>query len=291
MADNRNRMRPRARLITRAQLRADGMPERTIDRRVAEGRLFRVHHGVYAIGRPDLTPKDIRHAAVLALGPTAILSHTSAAQVWGLCGGALEPVHVTLPGSGRAQRRHIRVHRTTTLRPEDTLTYDSFLITSVDRTLVDLAAILPRPRLARAVEQAERLQRLDVGGLARAMAHNPPGVAKLRALLQAYTTAPETESELERRFLDFVDAHQLPRPELQAPIEAFRVDVYWPAWRLVVELDSIEFHLTRRGFQADRVRDAVLQRLNLRVLRLTSDRLRHDSAGILADILAFARTA
>ena len=277
-------------VIDTGQLAALGLGRHAISRLVASGQLHRVHRGVYAVGRPDLTPYGHHLAAVVALGPTAVLSHTSAAGLWGLLDGALHPVHVLVASKGRPARRGIRVHRTTTLHPEDTLVLDRIPVTSVDRTLLDLAAIVPRRRLLRAVEQAERLQRLDVGGLDRVLRRNrgARGQRVLREILSRYTTAPNTHSRLERRFLDFVDDHALPRPTLNGTVSGYVVDAFWPGWRLVVELDSVEFHLTRRGFQEDRIRDAALQRAGHRVLRITDERLMRAPARVLDDIRALA---
>jgi very-short-patch-repair endonuclease len=281
------------RVVTREELLARGMSRRAIEHQIAIGRLFVLYRGVYAVGRPDLSPMDQRLAAVRALGPGAFLSHTSAGQVWDLVGGALHPVHVTVTGSGRVQRRGIRAHRTTNLHPADLTEFDGLPITGVARTLVDMAAILNRPRLTRAVEQAERTQRLDLLGLRQLLDRHPcaPGAATLRAILATYDGAPDTRSELERRFLEFVMGHRLPQPLLNHPIAGFLVDAYWPHWRLVVELDSVRFHFTRRGFQEDRRRDAVLQLHGLRVLRLTAERLRTEPRIVLAEIHAFAAGA
>ena len=218
----------------------------------------------------------------------------SAAGLWDLIGGALHPVHVTLPGSGRAQRRStIRVHRTATLHPEDVLRLNAIPVTSVDRTLLDLASVVTRPRLLRAVEQAEHLRRLDVGGLRRVLARNPhvKGAGVLAGILESYAGAPAVRSKLEGRFLEFVTAAGLPRPQVNVTVAGHLVDVYWPDWRLVVELDSLGWHLTRRAFQEDRVRDAAVQRAGLRVLRVTDERLARQPAAVLDDIRALAGLA
>lgn len=278
-------------LITRAQLVGLGVPTRTIDRHVHANHLYRIHQGVYAVGRPELAPNGHRLAAVLAYGTTAVLSHHSTGAIWDLVGGALWPLHVTVPGSGRAHRAGIRVHRTTTLHSEDVTTVDRIPVTSIDRTLLDLAAVLPRRRLIYAVEQADRLQKLNLAGLQRVLArnHGARGAGKLRALLENYDEPPDVRSRLERDFLALVDAHGLPRPRLNVVVEGHRVDAFWPDWGLVVELDGVGFHLNRGAFEDDRVRDAAMQRVGNRVLRVTEKRLSRQPTRVLDDVLTLAQ--
>lgn len=277
-------------VVTHGQLRELGLSRRTIERRVEALRLYGVHRGVYAVGRRSLTPLGHRMAAVLACGPTAVLSHKSAGSHWGLLETAQTKIDVMVPGTSRAQRKHIRVHRGRRLHPEDVQKLDGIPVTSVARTLLDLAAALNRFQLLRAVEQAERCRRLDYAGLQRLLdrGNGHPGTRRLGAILAAYTGAPATRSELERRFLDLVIAARLPRPHLNVAVAGLEVDAHWPQWRLVVELDSRAYHSSPRAFERDRERDATLLRAGQRVLRITSRRMTNHPTTVVGDIRALA---
>lgn len=277
-------------VITTAQLTARGVGRHAVTRHVKAGQLHRVHRGVYAVGRRDLSPNGHRLAAVLACGTGALLGHRSAGAKWDVYSGALWPLDVLVPGDAR-DRPGIRIHRTTTLHPDDVTVVDRIPITSIDRTLLDLAAVLPRARLAAAVEQADRLQKLDLDGLRRVLArnHGARGAGALRALLDDYDEPPDVRSRLERDFLALIDAHGLPRPKLNVRVAGHMVDAFWPDWRLVVELDGVGFHLNRGAFEDDRVRDVAMQRSGNRVLRITDRRLNREPKRVLDDVLALAQ--
>lgn len=115
------------------------------------------------------------------------------------------------------------------------------------------------------------------------------GRAKLRAILEDYTGAPPTRSVFERVFLELIEKAGLPKPLVNAKLAGLEPDIYWPQWKLVVELDSRRFHSDPRTFESDRIREARLQRLGLRVLRITWKRLKHEPQAVIDDILALAR--
>ena len=280
-------------VVTRTQLRDLGFGERTITRRIERGQLHPRHRGVYAVGRAELSPRGHRMAAVLAGGPSAVLSHRSAAEHWGLLQTAQRQADVTVPGTSRAQRRSLRVHRARTLAPDEVTLLDRIPITSLARTFLDLAAVLSPARLVRAIEQADRLELLDGGAVMAVLARHPhhPGTAKLRRVLVGYAGPPDVRSELERDFVQFVTETGLPQPLLNVKVAGFTVDAYWPDWRLVVELDSRRYHSGHSAFETDRIRDAKLTRARQRVLRVTHRRLHDHAADVLDDIQAVAATA
>ncbi|MGO9821014.1 MAG: endonuclease domain-containing protein [Solirubrobacteraceae bacterium] len=127
--------------------------------------------------------------------------------------------------------------------------------------------------------------------LERALARRPgaKGRAKLRAILEDYTGAPPTRSVFERVLLELIEKAGLPKPLVNAKLAGLEPDIYWPQWKLVVELDSRRFHSDPRTFESDRIREARLQRLGLRVLRITWKRLKHEPQAVIDDILALAR--
>jgi very-short-patch-repair endonuclease len=222
-------------------------------------------------------------AAVLACGKDALLSHRSAADLWGLriAGHRIE---VTVPHA-RPRRQGILVHRTRAIPPADRVLRDSIPITSLGRTLVDLADVVTRARLERAFDDAERLGILNV-----AEVHPIPGRAGTNAITSLVTErrmVPETKSELERRFAAFIREEGLPWPVFNTLVEGFEVDVLWREQKLIVELDSWEYHRTRKAFEDDRAKEPILRLAGYEVIRVTSHRLTHDRATLLAQITAF----
>jgi very-short-patch-repair endonuclease len=252
-------------VVSRVQLLAAGLGQGAIEHRVRRGRLHRIHWGVYAVGHRRLTPRGRFRAAVLACGgpDRAVLSHRSAAAVWDLLPSPAQFEIITRRES-RA-RSGIRVHRSRTLTAADITTHDGLPVTTVARTLLDLATMLTPHRLERVVHRAAHLQILDA---AQFPSCTPPG---LRAALHTLTTGdPQlTRSKLEERFLILILDAQLPRPEVNARVGGHEVDFLWRDHRLVVETDGAATHLTRPAFEEDRRRDAELQAQGYRVLRFT----------------------
>jgi very-short-patch-repair endonuclease len=273
--------------VSRAQLRALGLKDAAIGRRIERGLLHRDHRGVLAVGHVRVDELARWWGALLAC-PGSVLSHASAAAAWDLLpvgGGA---VHITVPTSGgRARRRGVVVHRKR-LEPGEIVCHEGLPVTGVERTLLDLAVVARPPTLARAVERAEWLRILDAGRVPDAR----PGSARLRAALAAPLTL--TRSELERAFLALCDRHGIERPRTNVVVRGFEVDFWWPAAGLVVETDGAEFHLTRQAFEADRRRDQALTAAGLTVVRFTHRQVVHEgpaTAGRLTELGAPRRGA
>jgi hypothetical protein len=161
-------------------------------------------------------------------------------------------------------------------------------VTTPSRALLDLAATVSPTRLRRAFEAADRLELLDPTALASLCdnAGGRKGTGLLGALLVEHQELPWTRSELERRFLRLCDRAGIPRPAVNVPVEGFEVDFFWPAERLVVELDGWSFHRGRAAFERDRSRDAALQVAGYRVLRITYRRLVEDPDSVVREIRA-----
>jgi very-short-patch-repair endonuclease len=262
-------------VVARRQLAALSMSETMLRDRVARGQLLRLHRGVYALGHDRLRREGWRMAAVLAVGDGAVLSHRDAAALHGLRPpGDHARWEVTTTGRASSTKT-IRVFRTVVLEGEDVEALDGIPVTSVARTLVDLAGTVSRRQLAKALGEAERQRVFDLTAIERAMAatarRRGRGHAKLRAALAelAAVGAPVTRSELEERFVQLLDAHGLPRPQTNYGIGGMEVDAAWPAQWLVVELDGWGAHATRRAFQEDRERGNTLELAGWTVLRFT----------------------
>jgi very-short-patch-repair endonuclease len=265
-----------------------GLSYEAIRYRVNAGRLYRIHHGVYAVGHRKLTRHGHWMAAVLAYGPSAVLSHRSAAALLGI-GPGFWKVEVTTP-HGKRSRKGTRAHEAT-LHPEDVTTHDGIPVTSVTRTILDLAAHLNHDALTRLIEEADRRDLFDLAALDRAIARRPrvAGVVRLKKVLATYRGTADTRSKLERDFRALIAKAGLPEPQYNVLVAGLTVDVYWPQWKLVVELDGEPYHNNPRIFETDRIRDATLQKHDVRVLRVTGHRLDNAPAAVVEDIHALKR--
>jgi very-short-patch-repair endonuclease len=275
-------------VIARTQIRAVGLSDAAIDRRVASGALHRVHRGVYAVGHPVLGPHGYWMAAVLACGNGAVLSHAAAAALWGMRHSAAERTDVTVPGtSGRGTRARLRIHRTRTLPRTEVTTRHSIPVTTAGRTILDMAAILQRARLERLLDQAEIRELTDYPALA-ALARAHPGhrgAARLLSTLETHLAGEQpTRSDVEAQFRQLCCDHGLPRPRVNQRVAGKEVDFLFADQRLVVETDSWRYHKTRRAFEDDRARDAITARAGYRTLRITDRQLTRDAAAIAATV-------
>ena len=270
-----------------------GFGRGSIGHAVAIGRLHRVYKGVYAVGHRSFGRDGRLMAAVLASGPGAVLSHRDAAALWELRPNNRRVVEVTVAGGNRQGQDGITIHRTRSLEDDERTAIDRIPVTTVARTVLDLAEVVDRRQVARAFEEAERRRLFDLRAieeLARRH-HGRRGVGVIRELIAEALEPPPTRSELERLFLELCEEAGLPPPLVNTIVAGFEVDIVWPEARLVVELDSHEFHRTRAAFERDRVRDAALQVAGHRVLRVTHRRLTRDRARIVDELEALLGTA
>jgi very-short-patch-repair endonuclease len=234
--------------ISSTQLQTAGLSRNAVAKRCKAGRLHRLHRGVYAVGH--IAPSNERRwiAAVLALGDSAVLSHRSAAELWGLLPVREGPVDVSVPGrNGRRRRQGIRIHRPGMLELPELNQQRGIPVTSPARTLADLRSCIAAHDLRRAIRQADFLG-LPTG----------PDVEVDR-----------TRSELERRFLRLCHRHHLPTPAVNVRIGAMTVDFCWTRQRFIVETDGYRSHGGREAFESDRARDLRLRTLGYEVLRLS----------------------
>jgi very-short-patch-repair endonuclease len=262
-------------VVARAQLLSVGVSTAVVDAWVQRGRLHRVHQGVYALGHAALRAEGHRLAAVLACGPDAVLSHRTAAAHWGLLRTDQTRIDVTAP-RGRHGAPGIRLHRSRSLDARDTTHHEGIPITTVSRTLLDLASAARPSELERALAQAERLQLYDhraiQATIARSNGHRGTGT-----LAQATSRTPKwTQNEWEAEFLQQLRDAGLPEPQTNEPFDApdhghCVPDYHWPEHRVIVETDGWETHRTRHAFRADRAKDAALTASGHRVLRFTRD--------------------
>lgn len=256
-------------VVQRRQLIQLGLGAAAIDHRVRTRRLLVVHRGVYAVGHAALSRRGTLKAALFAAGPTATLSHRTAAAVWKLSSSMPPFVEVTVTRKGPRTRRGLRVHETT--RPPDVRILDSLPLTAPLRTLADLSATTPARRLERMCAEALVLELVTQDDLdaARILA---PGVA-----------AP-TRSEFERAFRRALRRAGLPQPVTGYPIGPHLADFAWAAERVVVETDGRRFHEHSLAFEDDRARDAHLAAQGWVVVRVTWRRLRDKPMLVMAQL-------
>jgi len=237
--------------INRRQLLLLGVESWRIRKWVADGLLRRVHKGVYAVGHEAPSLLGDYMAAVLACGAdTAALSHRAQAHVTRLLPRRPPPPpEVTVPTLGGRARPGIVIHRVNALPRLDVFVFHGIRMTTVPRTLLDLAPALDIVDLTRACHEAWVHHRMTPRHIDQCIRRNPgkKGAAKLRAALGADATL----SELETGFLALLHAHGLPAPRTNVDRHGDKVDCWWPQVDLTVELLSFRFHGTRRAFEAD----------------------------------------
>lgn len=275
-------------IIDLDQLRAAGLADGAINSRARAGRLHRLYSRVFAVGHTRLSREGRWLSAVLALGEGALLSHVSAAALWGLRPSSSARIHVTVPtGAGHRHRGVIVVHRSCTITAWDVARHNAIPVTSVARTLLDLAGMLARDPLARAVEQSLILRLFDlaaVDAVIEAGATRPGATTLATIVASIHDEPPLTRSDLEALMRELCAAHDLPCPEVNAFVEGVEVDFFWRAQRLVVETDGYETHGTRAAFERDRAKDARLTMLGYRVIRFTHRQLTRDPQTVAATL-------
>jgi hypothetical protein len=282
-------------VVSVAQLTTElGYSHSAVIRAAAGGRLHRLYRGVYAIGHTNLSLQGRCLAAVFACGSGALLSHHSAAWLWGLARWSPIPLSVTAPGP-RAARSSIKLRRARGLVADDRAEIEHIPVTAVARTALDLAVTLRNRQLLRLLERAEELRLFDLRDFDELLArtHGHPGAGRLRRALDSYRPPPFTRSGLERRFLELVIAAGLPRPVTGFVEVGYELDVYWPEQRFAVELDVYETHGSRQAFERDHRRQEDLKLAGVEMVRITGLRLDREPRqvmGRLARLLEQRRT-
>jgi hypothetical protein len=239
-------------VVARRQLLELGFGAEAIKLRLDAGRLNSLHIEVYAVGHMRLGRHGHWLAAVLADGDSALLSHRAAATLWELSGSRFKAVDVTAPAGrqGVARRSGIWIHRGR-LHPEDREERAGVPVTSVARTLFDYAEVVDFQRLQSAWEEADRLKLLRLSEVARVCerGYGRRALKPIRRLFSEARAVTRTRSPLEDRFQGFCRFYDLPPHGTNVEVLGKEVDVLWPAAKLIVELDSWEFHSHRAAFQ------------------------------------------
>jgi very-short-patch-repair endonuclease len=279
-------------VVSRSQLNELGLGRRAVQRRVEAGRLHPLYPGVFSVGHRLVPRQGWWLAAVLASGPDALLSHWSAAALWMIRPNSRSRIDVTVPHRSRSSDpifRHVSA-----VPVDERAVEEGIPVTSVHRTILDLAATEPVDTVRAMIKEAGHHRHYDRLSLPALLGRYPGrrGVKRVSLALKRLEEDPagRPRSPLEEKFLPFICRFQLPRPRLNDWIllgpERFQVDCHWPRSRLIVELDSWKSHGTRSSFRSDRERDRALLLAGYRVTRLTWAQLDDEPLQIARDIRA-----
>jgi hypothetical protein len=223
-------------------------------------------------------------AGAFAYGPGTLVSHQSAAWLRDLMSDSRAVTDV-VGAAKRSSRPGIRYHYARQLHPDDCAEIDGIPVTSLARTLLDIAEVVPRRRLVYAIERAENQGTLDMREIQAVMARwrGRRGLKPFRlALREIEPEALYAHDGLERLFIGFCRRYEVEMPAMNAVVEGFTVDALWADRKLIVELDSWEHHKDRRAFEEDRRRDAILGFAGYRIVRVTKRLLTTDSGRLEA---------
>jgi Protein of unknown function (DUF559) len=276
-------------VVARWQLLELGMAPGSIKARMRHGGLQLAHRGVYAVGHRSLTVEGRWMAAVLAFGPHAVLSHRSAGHLWGLVPRARIRPEVTRPGFVRG-RPHLVVHRGS-LPPDEIVRVRGIPVTSVPRTMFDLAGTLKEREVERAwneMEVREYTDRLSVPHLLERYPGRKGSVPLARLANRKTLPVGITRNDLEEAFLALIDRFGLPRPRMNVHVALrgrfYEIDCFWEDHGVAIELDGGGAHGTTRAFHKDRERDRILVAEGYTTARITWDHIQQTPTDVADDL-------
>lgn len=282
-------------VISRKQLLEAGVGENEIEHRLAIGRLHQMRLGVYAVGHQSVPREGRWMAAVLASGPEAVLSHWSAAALWMIRPNGRSAIDVTTPRKSRSWAGIKRHHKA--LPPDEVTVEEGIPVTTVPRTILDLAGTEPVDVVEAMLREAEFREHRDRLSLPELIGRysDRRGLRKVQLALERLEAEPPGRKRrgLEERFSSFLRRYRLPLPRFNDWIllgnKRFQVDCHWPGTNEIVELDSWQVHGTRTGFREDRARDRALRVAGYSVTHLTWAQLNDEPEVIAADLRALLR--
>lgn len=266
-------------VVARCQLIELGLGTGLIQDRIRSGRLLPMHQGVFAVGHLRIGLRGEWMAAVLACGPAAVLSHGSAAHLWGIrrSRGAIEVSRV----SGHRRPHGVRLHQPRSLPDEDVTEKGGIPVISLERTLVDITGRFDDRQMERILVEAARSGQLSWGALQKVLDRpgGRKGVGRLRRLTtEVDPRAAETRSPTEVDFLALCRKAGLPLPQVNVLVEGRLVDFFWPEARLIVETDSYTYHGDRSAFERDHESTVALTTAGYTVRRTTYRMLERNPA-------------
>jgi len=268
------------------------MSEIEIDHAIATGRLHPIFRGVFGLGHAAIGDRGRMLAAVLACGWGSVVSHGTAAALFGIWDRRPRPIDVIAPIQAGRKIPGVRRRFTPPPLPRDVCTHEAVPCTSPSRTIVDLASIVGEPALRRTIEQAAVQRMLNVPEIDAILAGpRRKGSRALRGILEGwrrYEPAIKVRSVMEAKLLSTLTLHAIPVPQcnvkLEVGAEALEVDFLWPRQRLVVETDGSRYHDNPEAEARDARRDRLLEAAGFAVLRLKWDDLAHRPEATMADL-------
>jgi hypothetical protein len=265
------------------QLVACGANDSMIARWTADGRLHRLHRGVYAVGHPAITFEGRLTAALFFAGHGATLSHLSAAWWWGLIEEQPGVIDVSVPGRRRSTEGVV-IHCRRSL---DRVWERRLPVTTVPQMLLDLAPTTPLDRLRTLLAEVDYRWPRELSQVHAVLGRGCPGSARLRTALERHLPQlARCRSEFERRFLLLCDARGLPLPDVNVRYRGFTIDAMWRRERVAVELDGLDAHRTPAQLESDHQRDLVLRAGGFIVLRYTWNQVTCQPDMVEADVRA-----
>jgi len=278
-------------VVSLNQLRGEGVSRQLAAERAEASQLHRIHRGVYTVGHRAISRHTHLRAAVLACGKGAVVSHGTAAAFHGLWDKFPVLIDVTVPVEAGRKIDRVRCRRCRYPEPEEVEVRYGVAVTTVARTLVDLAGMVGMKTLRKTVGRAAMRKKLDLQAVDIAI-HNAKrrrGLKALELALVPYRTkdgkVPDVRSDFETLVLPDLLEMELPRPGcnvwLHLDGERFLVDFLWDRERVIVETDGRETHETPTAFQSDRRRDQFLAAAGYRVLRVTWDQIHGEREAVL----------
>lgn len=281
-------------VISLDQLAEAGVSPRSASRRNEKGSLHRIHRGVYVVGHRSVSRAARLRAALLACGEGAVVSHGTAAALWGLWDEWPGLIDVTVPVEAGRKIDEVRCRRCRYPLAEEITERNGVACTTPARVFVDLAGTCPLTTVRRTVERAAVLKLLDLEAAYRAVhfAKGRRGLRKLTAVLDAWNTpdgkTQDVRSDFEALVLPRLVSMGLPRPlcneTLQLEGERLMVDFLWSRQKVVVETDGAATHQTPVAFQRDRHRDQLLIAAGYRVPRVTWDQMKSELDQVVARV-------
>ena len=277
--------------VHRSQLLAAGLTHRQIARRTENGTLHRTFRSVYAVGHIRDDRWALWSEALLALGPSAALSHTTAAALWRIRHTTERTIHVTLTGSTRRKAPpDVVLHRTT---HQETTTRNHLTLTSLARTLRDAGTLIPERERHEMLHQADQRWRITPRQIEAVLGRGRPGSTKLRTVLEdRLPAALLTRSRHERAFLRLCHDAGLPLPLVNQTVAGLEVDFHWPDNDLIVEIDTVDFHGSPQAIRRDHERDTHLRLHNhTPPVRFLDEQLEQDPRSVQRTVAQLLRCA
>jgi very-short-patch-repair endonuclease len=269
-------------VFTRAQALACGFNDPVIRRRIASGLWVQLFPGVYGYGAAPSTWRQAALAACLACGPGAVLSHRAAARLWGLAGFHSRFIELTVPRACRRRYGDV-VHRSRQLEAGDVAEIDSVPVTTIQRTIIDIAGCVSAELLEESLHDALRRRLTNVARIRKRLdeigSSGRPGVAQLTKMLDARQTSVHVpQNVFETRLFRVLRTANLPPPTPQYCLHVagrrVYVDFAYPDRKVAIEADGFRWHSSRTQWDRDRLRRNHLTMMGWTIVHVTWHQLR-----------------